>query len=289
LKEARVTERDNILGGKMKIKIISILFVFTLTGLFLTAGLQLEVDKVKGRGEWEVFLRSADIAGHEDIGEGITKPKKLFLKRGTKEAMGVWKNPEGIQKGFKDEWRYEVAAYEMDKLLGLGMVPPTVERRFRGRRGSLQLWIELETNELERVANEIEVPGEKKERWLKSIYLARAFDSLIGNIDRTQQNIRYTKDWRLILIDHSRSFRTKRVYTDQLIYGKNGLRSTMLFPTLPRKFIEAVTSLNYDRIKNAVGDYLGYYEIEAVLARKKLILKEVKDMIKERGEEEVLY
>ncbi len=273
----------------MKIKIISILFVFMLTGLFLLAGPQLDSEKVKDRGKWEVFLKSADIIGHENIGEGITKPKKLFLKLGTREEMGVWKNPEGIQKGFKDEWRYEIAAYEMDKLLGLGMVPSTVERKFRGRKGSLQLWVELETNELERVTNEIEVPDEKRDALQKSIYLARAFDSLIGNIDRTQQNIRYTRDWRLILIDHSRSFRTKRIYTDQLIYGKNGLRSNMLFLTLPRKFIEAVKSLNYNSIKQAVGDYLGYYEIEAVLARKKLLLKEVKDMIKERGEEEVFY
>ena len=99
----------------MKNKIISIFFIFMLTGLLLAAGLQLEVDKVEGRGEWEIFLRSADIVGHEDIGEGITKPKKLFLKSGNKEAMGVWKNPEGIQKGFKEEWKYEIAAYEMDK------------------------------------------------------------------------------------------------------------------------------------------------------------------------------
>ncbi|MCD6516269.1 MAG: hypothetical protein J7L72_02430 [Candidatus Aminicenantes bacterium] len=273
----------------MRIKGISLLSVFVLTGLFLHAGPQLDIDKVKERKKWEIFLKSADIISHEDIGEGITKPKKLFLRLGPREEMGVWKNPEGIQKGFKDEWRYEIAAYEMDKLLGLGMVPPTVERRFRGRKGSLQLWIELEMDELERVKNEIKVPDEKKEKWQKSIYLARAFDSLIGNIDRTQQNIRYTKDWRLILIDHSRSFRTKRIYTDQLIYGKHGMRSNMLFPTLPRKFVEAVKSLSYDSIKEAVGDYLGYYEIEAVLARKKLLIKEVNDMIKERGEEAVLY
>jgi hypothetical protein len=273
----------------MRIKRIFILSVIIMTGLLLYAGPQLDTDIVKDRGKWEVFLKSADIVSHEDIGEGITKPKKLFLRLGTTEEMGVWKNPTGIQKGFKDEWRYEIAAYKMDKLLGLGMVPPTVERKFRGRKGSLQLWIDLETNELERMTNGIEIPDEKKDEWQKSLYLARAFDSLIGNIDRTQQNIRYTKDWRLILIDHSRSFRTKRIYTDQLIYGKHGLRSNLLFSTLPKKFVEAVKVLNYDSIKTAVGDYLGYYEIEAVLARKKLLLKELKEMIKERGEEAVLY
>ena len=29
----------------------------------------------------------------------------------------------------KDHYKNEIAAYELDKLLGLGMVPPTVERK----------------------------------------------------------------------------------------------------------------------------------------------------------------
>ncbi|MFO7981762.1 MAG: hypothetical protein R6V00_13175 [Candidatus Aminicenantes bacterium] len=273
----------------MKKRVLFLCFFLLVLFFSLDFGFQLDPEKVKNRKKWEVFLKSAEIIGHENIGEGITKPKKLFLKLGDIEKSGVWKNPQGIQKGFKDEWRYEIAAYKMDKLLGLGMVPPTVERRFRGKKGSLQLWVELEMNELERIEKKIEIPEEKKEKWEKAVYLARAFDNLIGNIDRTQQNIRYTKDWRLILIDHSRAFRTKRIYTDQLIYGKHGLRSTMLFPKIPRIFFEKVKSLNYDKIKEATEGYLNFYEIEAMLARKKLLIKEVKEMIKERGEEDVLY
>ncbi|MBD3415130.1 MAG: hypothetical protein GF421_11965 [Candidatus Aminicenantes bacterium] len=268
------------------------IFIFTallVMAVSLSLGLQLDPEKVKNRGTWELFLKAAEIVDHEDVGEGITKPKKLYLKRGEIEECGVWKNVKGIQKGFKDEWRYEIAAYEMDKYLGLGMVPPTVERKFRGRSGSLQLWVDLEINELDRIKKQIEIPEEKTDSWEKSTYIARAFDSLIGNIDRTQQNIRYTKDWRLILIDHSRAFRTKRVYTDQLIYGKHGLRSTMLFPKLPKAFIEKIKTLNYDKIKSITEGYLNFYEIEAILTRKKLLLKEVKEMIKERGEEAVLY
>ncbi len=260
-----------------------------ITCFTLSMGFQLDPETLKNREKWETFLKTAEIIGYENLGEGITNPKKLFLKLGDTQRCGVWKNPEGIQKGFKDEWRYEIAAYKMDKLLDLGMVSPTVERRFRGRKGSLQLWMELEINELDRVKKKIEVPEDKVDEWEKVIYLSRAFDNLIGNIDRTQQNIRYTKDWRLILIDHSRAFRTNRVYTDQLIYGKHGLRSTMLFPMLPKGFAEKIKSINYDAIKEATAGYLNYYEIEAVLARKKLLLKEIKEMIKERGEEAVLY
>jgi len=124
-------------------------------------------------------------------------------------------------------------------------------------------------------------------------YLARAFDSLIGNDDRTQQNILYTKDWRMILIDHSQSFRSSRKYTKRLMFGKNGLKKAGgrpgLFRRLPRAFVEKVKALNYDDIKNAVGPYLKEKEIKAILIRKELLLKEIEEMVKEQGEDKVLY
>jgi len=61
--------------------------------------------------------------------------------------------------------------------------------------------------------------------------LTRAFDCLIANEDRTQQNIRYKKDWRTILIDHSRSFRSSEKFQKQLVFGKNGVLAQKLFST----------------------------------------------------------
>jgi len=112
---------------------------------------------------------------------------------------------------------------------------------------------------------------------------------LIANTDRSQQNIRYTKDWRLILIDHSRSFRTKRFYVDQLIYGKTGMKKDLNFLQLPKDFIDKLKALTYETIKKVTDPYLTYDERNACLKRKKMILKEVEKMIKERGEEKVLY
>jgi hypothetical protein len=250
---------------------------------------QLKSEIVEQRSKWEAILKRGEIMKHEDIGEGITKPKRMYLKLGEAEASGCWKNPEGIQKGFKEDWEYEIAAYKLDQYFGMGMVPPTVERRFRGSRGSLQLWINLEHSELERIKEDIAIPEDRRAHCDKMLYLARAFDSLIGNIDRTQQNIRWTNDWCLILIDHSRAFRTKRLYTDQLIYGQNGLRKSMGFDQLPREFVEKVKALNQDKIRSIVGEYLSYSEIEAMMLRKKLLVKDIEQLIEERGEDAVLY
>jgi len=250
---------------------------------------QFSSEELQARNYWERFLKTADIVSSEDIGEGVTKPKKLLLRDGSREAYAVWKRPGGIGAGVSDKWEAEIAAYKMDKLLELNMVPPTVERRLGGRKGSLQLWVDVEISELERYKKNILIPEEKKDSCDRVRYLQRAFDSLIANTDRSQQNIRYTKDWRLILIDHSRSFRTQRFYIDQLIYGRSGMKKELCFLQLPQEFIDKLKTLTYDKIKKATSPYLTYDEINACLRRAKMILKEVDEMIKERGKENVIY
>ena len=124
-----------------------------LAGLILPSRLpaQFTPREIAERPQWEEFLKTAEIVGFEPIGEGVTRPIRLSLKKGDRNASGVWKNPSGIRGGYLEGWRYEIAAYELDKLLGLNMIPPTVERKFQGERGSLQLWVKVMMNDLERM------------------------------------------------------------------------------------------------------------------------------------------
>jgi hypothetical protein len=268
--------------------IILVSFIFFLG--FLSQSLaQFTPEELAEREKWEEFLKTAEIVGSEDIPEGVTKPIRLFLKKGEVKGSGAWKKVKGVQKGFLDGWRYEIAAYGMDKLLGLNMVPPTVEREFKGKKGSLQFWMEFEMSDLERMEQKIQVLPSKLDNWSKMKYLMRAFDSLIANEDRTQENIRYAKGWRMILIDHSRAFRSSKKFTKNLVYGKRGIKELKLFRILPRAFVEKIKALNFDSIKKAVGPYLKDKEIEAILARKELLLTEIDEMIKEKGEDNVLY
>ncbi len=246
--------------------------------------------EVAARAKIEEFLKTAKIVKSEAIGEGVTDPKRLFLQKGEMERMsGAWKNVEGRQKGAWEGWQYEIAAYQMDKLLDLNMVPPTVERELNGMKGSLQYWVSSPLSELDRMEEKKGIPKSKYDNWEKMRHLTRAFDCLIANNDRTQQNIRYTADWRWILIDHSRSFYSTRQDTKRLVYGKRGHKEKQLIKKLPRAFVEKVKELNYEKIKEAAGPYLTKAEIEAVLARKELLLKEIEEMIKEMGEDNFLY
>ncbi|MGD2245332.1 MAG: hypothetical protein PVI11_02165 [Candidatus Aminicenantes bacterium] len=261
--------------------------LFVLVGVLIRA--QFTPAELSQREEIERLLKTAEIVDSEEIGEGVTKPYRLFLRAGDVELSGAWKNPKGIQKGYLEGWQYEIAAYQMDKLLGLNMVPPTVERSFNGKKGSLQFWVAGEMSDLERMENGIKIPDSVKYRWENRKYLTRAFDCIIANDDRTQQNILYTKDWRTILIDHSRAFRSAREHTKRLMYGRNGIKGSMLFRRLPKNFVGRVEALTFDRIKEAVGPYLKNREIKAIISRKEVFLGEIREMIKEKGEENVLY
>lgn len=255
---------------------------------------QFAPDEVARRPFWEEFLKTAEIVRSEEIGEGVTKPFKLFLRHDDTEAQACWKNPRGIRHGFLEGWQYEIAAYRLDKLLGLNMVPPAVEREFNGKPGALLYWVTSRYSLLQVVDEGIKIPEDVFLRTVNRGYLARAWDSLIANDDRTQQNILYTDDWRLILIDHSRAFRSSREHTEQLMFGAFGIKrkpdgNPYLFRRLPRWFVDNVKALDFDAVKDAVGPYLTNKEIEAIVKRKALLLAEIDEMIKQDGEAKVLY
>ena len=170
------------------------------------------------------------------------------------------------------------------------MIPPTVEREFQGEKGSLQLWVKVMMNDLERMNDHIPVPDVSAKHWERTKYLTRAFDGLIANEDRTQQNILYTEDWRTILIDHSRSFRSHgrdspRGWLSERRPSASGPCSS---GSSPGSF-EKIKGLDHSSLMISVGPWLEKKEIESILIRKKLVLDEIAGSIKEFGEDEVLY
>jgi hypothetical protein len=255
---------------------------------------QFTPQEIAERPTIERFLASAAIVSAQPIGEGVTRPIKVFLKQGEIEHQGVWKNVTGRPLGIPDEWRYEIAAYRMDKLLDLGMVPPTVERVLWRRKGSLQFWAKTARSLLDVAEKKIQIPPSYAEPMTRNKYLVRAFDSLIANEDRTQQNVRYTEDWRTILIDHSRSFRSSKASFESLLFGRNGTQKGddgRAFPikSLPRRFFERLKALTFESIEAATAGTLDEKEIRAVLARRDLLVKDAEASIAETGESEFLY
>jgi len=274
--------------------------IINLVFLCCTAGFpirgQFTSQEIAQRAEWEEFLMAAEIVKSELIDTGVTKPWKLYLKKGDIEKKGAWKDvDETLDDGATDRWQHEIAAYRLDKLIGLNMIPPAVEREFRGKRGALSLWANIKFSLSEIVDQGIKFPDSAIKQYYDMGYIYRLWSCLIANDDPTQENILYTEDWRTILIDHSRAFRSNREYTERIVFGINGIKKRQadgrpyLIRRVPRELLEKIKALDFTVIKQAVGPYLTDKEIQSIIARKKLIQDEIAEMIKMYGEDEVLY
>lgn len=274
-----------------------IILLLAFSWLGLGRGLlfgQFKPEEIARRPEMEEFLLTAEIVGSEPVGEGVTKPFVLTLKKGDLETKAFWKNPSGVMYGFLEGWQYEIAAYRLDKLIGLNMIPPTVEREFQGKKGALSLWAEHKFSLLKAAEEGLKMPVSAVDRVNKAKWLTRAWDSLIANEDRTQQNVLYTDDMRTILIDHSRSFRSSKKFTERLMFGADGIVKSQegkpyLFERLPRTVVDNIRALTFESVKAAVGDTLTDKEIRAVLLRRDLLVKEIEENIRAKGEDQVLY
>ena len=163
-------------------------------------------------GEFENFLKTAPIVRMQDIGTGVTHPRRGFFAPGGPAARAIVKNvPPGVHGGTWDSYRSEIAAYELDKLLALDMVPPTVERRVEHDLVSVQLWVE----ECRPVANVDQSQRPDPVAWNRQVDRERVFENLIANIDENMGNVLVDPAWNIILVDHSRAF-----FSDQMPFEK---------------------------------------------------------------------
>jgi len=158
--------------------------------------------------EYEVYLKTAAIERVTSVPVGVTKPKRAFFAPGGPVGSVLVKHlPMGQRSGFWEAYKSEIAAYELDRLLGLDMVPVTVERRVEGDLASIQLWVE----ECRLLKDVDQSACPRPMEWAKQVCRQRVFDNLIANIDRNAGNLLVDGEWNLILIDHSRAFSSNRM------------------------------------------------------------------------------
>lgn len=238
--------------------------------------------------ETERFLLEAPVMRLGKTLGGVTMSRQAILEFNGLTRFAVWKTIDekktgltefagrGGEIGFQDSWRTEIPAYELDKLLGLGMVPVTVPRNYNGTQGSLQAWVDLGMSEAERLKKKISAPD--VEAWNRQMFNVRLFDNLIYNTDRHGNNIWVTKDWKIILIDHSRSFRTF-----------SQLRAETDLRRFSRSLLAALEKRDRTNLTERLTPYLDRYQIDALLRRRDLIVARARRLAKEQGEAAVLF
>jgi hypothetical protein len=211
--------------------------------------------------EIEDYLKSAEVVSMKETSVGVTHPNHAELAPGGPVQSIAWKPLKpGRYSGYFESYKSEIAAYELDKLLGLGMVPPTVEKRVKGDLGAAVMWV----NGTKTFKDLGGVPGQKGVAgppaahiayWMHELTRAKMFDDLIGNIDPNLGNWLVDSEWNIVLIDHSRAFtETKQLYHNLQFFDN--------------ELWEKMKSLDETTLTGALGTWLGKAEIKAILERR---------------------
>ncbi|MDH3746466.1 MAG: hypothetical protein OES47_15315, partial [Acidobacteriota bacterium] len=214
--------------------------------------------------------------------------QRVTLSDGQRTARGIWKTVDifkpiqrfddgTVEMSFRDSWENEIAAYELDKLLGLSRVPPVVKRRWRRQVGSLQLWLEDVMTEAERIEKKILAPD--TEEWNRQMYTVRLVHNLCDDSDfNNVGNLLVDKDFRVWIIDHSRSFRNNKE-----------LRNPGDLDRFSRDLLDKIRRLDSALLTERLGRWLTKKQIETLLIRRDLILERADMLVESLGEEKVLY
>ncbi len=220
--------------------------------------------------EFEEYLRTAVVEHVEDVPVGVTRPKRAFFVPGGPVRSVTFKAlPMARKGGFWEAHQSEVAAYELDRLLGLDMVPVTVERRVGSDLASVQEWIEGC-----RVIKDVDQSAcPSPVEWAKQVCRQRVFDNLVANIDRNAGNMLVDSAWNIILIDHSRAF-----FSNTMPFDKEMTR-------IDREMFARIKALDEASLTKRVRPWLlGDGTVRDLLKRRDKIVARFEKLARERGE-----
>ena len=239
----------------------------------------------KTDGEILDFLRTARLLSFRNTGEGITGSRIVVLEKDGVRMRAICRAfrqrrqivlPSGRQIEVRDEYRFEPAAYELSRMLGLDSVPPAILREIEGRPGSLQVWIEKSMTEKARLRTGTKVTNEA--RLLHQLQVMMVFDNLIYNSDRNRGNILYDQYWNLWMIDHTRAF-----------HASVELLNPTVLTRCEENLWSALKDLDRGQVRARLCKYLEPDEMDALFNRLDSLVEHIQEAIDEQGSERVLF
>jgi hypothetical protein len=225
--------------------------------------------------EFEEYLEGAEVVDLQPIGMGVTQPWRAELAPGGPIARFAWKPIRpGSYDGHYESYKSEIAAYRLDRLLELGMVPVTVERQVQRDTGAACMWVES-TRSFSDLGGPPKPPSDKAAFWNIQLVRAKMFDNLIGNGDPNLGNWLVDPAWNIILIDHSRAF-------------ANDIQMPHKLTRVDRDLWESIGRLDQETLTRVLGQWVSRSRIQKILKRRDRMAKKIAGLVAARGEVAVL-
>jgi len=234
------------------------------------------------------FLQTARILRIKEIGVGVTHPRKLLLEKNGVRLQAHFQSHDeardririksgAVELNFRDSYKFNIAAYELSRLLGLNNVPPSFPRTIRGELGAITVWLEDTFTERSRRKDQVSPP--QPLQWHRQLVGMWVFDELVGNTDRNLGNILIDRDWKIWLIDHTRAFRLhkKLKFSGQTI------------PSCEHRLWEALKTVTDEEIQAALKPWLKTSEIKAVVRRRRLLVNHIETLIESKGQDVAIF
>jgi hypothetical protein len=236
--------------------------------------------------ELVAFLGTAPVVAKKELSSGSTRPWKVRLERDGVAVDAVFRRVDvrrrstkirgRLFRDFHDSYRYECAAYEVSRMLGIDRVPPCAPRRLDGEDGTMQLWIEGAMTEEARREAGLEPPSQRP--WLLQKQTLYLFDALIYNFDRNQGNLLIDKkSWQLWFIDHTRSF-----------HPSPELPEPERIVWCERRLWQRLRDLDEGELRRRLEPYLDPRRMAALVERHRRLVAHLEARIAELGEGAVL-
>jgi hypothetical protein len=226
--------------------------------------------------EMERFLLDARIVRTGATAKGVTGSLRATLTDGTlthdahiqtvDESKREFQSSRGVEFNFRDSWTFNVAAYKLDRMLGLQMVPVSVSRRWNSKPAAYTWWVDdVLMDEGDRLKKK--VPPPQPRLWAEQMQMVRLFDQLIYNIDRNMGNLLIGKGWKVWAIDHTRAFRTH-----------HDPKSLDSITRCDRQVFERLKALESETLKREMGPMLDTWQIRAILERRDRIVQRLESL-----------
>ena len=237
--------------------------------------------------EKEAFLRSAKITKSKQAAKGVTGSTRVTMTDGTithdahvqciDESKHEFVTDRGTELNFKDTYKFNIAAYRLSRMLGLSNLPVTLERKVAGKTCAVDWWVDnVMMDEAGRKQKKMESPDVNS--WNQQMYVVRVFDQLIHNVDRNLTNLLILKDWTIVMIDHSRSFRLSHT-----------LENPKNLVMCERTLLKNLRALDKETAHKRLLPYCTKGEVDAMLIRRDVIVRFFDDQVQAKGESAVLY